>query len=122
MDDLLKELKDDLKKKILEEVIEELKTELLSDSKNEITEKLIYASIYKPIFARRVDAEDVLDKMYELFDVYGTVTLADLKDLSGIGTIYTDNIYGWTNLEGFDVKRVREGYAIICPAAERINK
>ena len=60
----------------------------------------------------RGEAEDVLDRMYELLDTYGLVRVADLYDLVGITGNYTDNKYGWTSLRGAEIVRVRDGYMI----------
>ena len=61
------------------------------------------------------EAEDVLDRMFELIDAYGMVTVADLYDLLGITGNYTDNKYGWTNLRSAEVIRVRDGYMLKLP-------
>lgn len=55
----------------------------------------------------KAEAEEVLDRMEELLDTYGMVTVADLCDLVGISCEYTDNKYGWTNLSNARVVRLR---------------
>ena len=69
------------------------------------------------ILENRGEAEDVLDRMYELLDTYGLVRVADLKDLVGITGSYTDNRYGWTSLRSAEIVRVRDGYMIKMPRA-----
>lgn len=61
------------------------------------------------------EAEEVLDRMDELIDTYGMVTVADLCDLVGISCEYTDNKYGWTNLRNARTVRVRDGYMLDLP-------
>lgn len=61
------------------------------------------------------EAEDVLERMDELLDTYGMVTVADLCDLVGISCEYTDNKYGWTNLRNARTVRVRDGYMLDLP-------
>ena len=73
------------------------------------------------VLATRGEAEDVLDRMCELLDVYKTVTVADLKDLVGITPIYTDNKYGWTNLSTAETVRIRDGYMLKLPRAIPID-
>ena len=63
----------------------------------------------------RGEAEEVLDRMGELIDLYGQVTVADLYDLVGVTGNYTDNKYGWTNIRNADVVRVRDGYLLKLP-------
>ena len=69
----------------------------------------------------RGEAEDVLDRMYELIDTYGLVRVADLYDLVGITGNYTDNKYGWMSLQNADIVRVRDGYMIKMPRAVPID-
>lgn len=69
------------------------------------------------ILESRGEAEEVLNKMDELLDVYGVVSVADLYDLVGVNGNYTDNKYGWTNLRSASVQRLREGYLLKLPKA-----
>lgn len=69
----------------------------------------------------RGEAEDVLDRMFELMDSYGLVRVADLYDLVGITGSFTDNKYGWTNLKDACVIRARDGYMIKLPRAIPID-
>lgn len=69
------------------------------------------------ILDTRKEAEEVLDRMDDLIDNYGMVSVADLYDLVGISGNYTDNKYGWTNLRNADVQRIRDGYLLKLPKA-----
>lgn len=69
------------------------------------------------ILDTRREAEEVLDRMQDLIDTYGMVSVADLYDLVGINGSYTDNKYGWTHLRSADVQRVRDGYLLKLPKA-----
>ena len=73
------------------------------------------------VLTRRGEAEDVLDRMFELIDTYGLVRVADLYDLVGITGNYTDNKYGWTNIQNADIVRVKGVYMIRLPRAITIN-
>lgn len=65
----------------------------------------------------RGEAEEVLMRMEELIENYKMASVADLYDLVGISGDYTDNKYGWMNLRGADVIRVRDGYLLKMPRA-----
>lgn len=55
----------------------------------------------------KAEAEEVLERMDELLDTYGMVSVADLCELVGISSEYTDNKYGWTSLRNAKVVRLR---------------
>lgn len=73
------------------------------------------------ILESRGEAEDVLSRMDELIDMYGTVSVADMYDLVGKSCNYTDNKYGWTNIRNAEPIRVRDGYMLKLPKALPIN-
>lgn len=73
------------------------------------------------VLTSRGEAQDVLDRMFELMDTYGLVRVADLYDLVGITGSYTDNKYGWTNIQSAEIVRVRDGYLIKMPRAMPID-
>lgn len=73
------------------------------------------------ILETRSEAEEVLNQLYEMLDQYQVVTIADLYDLVGVTRSYTDNKYGWTNLQGAEVVRVRDGFVIKLPRAYPID-
>lgn len=74
------------------------------------------------ILESRGEAEDVLMRMDELIDTYGTASVADLYDLVGKSCHYTDHKYGWTNLRNAEPVRVRDGYMLKLPKAGPINQ
>ena len=67
------------------------------------------------IFESRAEAEEVLDRMSEIIDTYGAVSVADLYDLVDVSGTYTDNNYGWDNLRNAEAVRVRDGYILKLP-------
>lgn len=73
------------------------------------------------ILDSRGEAEDVLDRMFEMLDMYGVVSVADLNDLVGITGQYTDNKYGWTSLRNADVVHGRDGYMLKLPRVMPID-
>jgi len=67
------------------------------------------------LLATRVEAETVVDRMYDLLREYEAVSIADLHSLVGWSSSYTDQKWGWTDLTGTDVRRVRDGYILVLP-------
>lgn len=54
-------------------------------------------------FTDKADAVEVLMKMREILETYPTVSVADLKELSGIKTASTDYNYGWIDISSAEV-------------------
>ncbi len=73
------------------------------------------------ILESRGEAEEVLDRMDELIQTYGMVSVMDLYDLVGITGQYTDNKYGWTNIRNAEPVRTRDGYMLKLPRAIPID-
>jgi hypothetical protein len=74
------------------------------------------------ILATRGEAEDVLDQMHELIDLYDQATVADLYSLVGIPGPYTDNTWGWYDLSNASVRHVRGGYMLVLPRTQAIEQ
>lgn len=72
-------------------------------------------SIDDVLLATRVEAETVLDRMYDLLREYEMVSVSDLYSLLGLSSTYIDQKWGWTNLQSSDIRRVRDGYILILP-------
>lgn len=66
-------------------------------------------------FRTRAEAEDIIERMYDILDTDGSVTVADFYSLSGIRSVYTDETYGWKNLRAVTVRKVRDDYIIVLP-------
>ena len=69
----------------------------------------------------RAEAEEVISRMYDLFETYQIVSLADYYDLVGATSEFTDNKWGWDNLKGIRILRVRDGYIIDLPKMIALN-
>ena len=67
------------------------------------------------ILDSRGEAEEVLSHLVDLTIDYGMASVADLYDLVGITSKFTDNNYGWNDLSGASVSRVRDGYLVNLP-------
>lgn len=73
------------------------------------------------ILGSKIDAEMVAEKLYETAEQYGCVRVADLNDLIGQTSQYTDHKWGWTDLSQMTVKRVREGFLLVLPEPEDLR-
>lgn len=73
------------------------------------------------IFDYKEDAEEVLDRMADLLDDYQMVTVGDLYDLIGQSSNYTDQKWGWYNLNTARVVRCRDGYSLRLPRTEELD-
>jgi len=73
------------------------------------------------ILSSRGEAEHVLDSLTNLVDEYGVATVSDLYDLVGITGNFTDDKWGWYDLRGSAISRIREGYLINLPQTQTIE-
>jgi hypothetical protein len=74
------------------------------------------------VLPTRGEAEKVLDTMVEVWREYGSVRVADLYDLVGITSEYTDNNFGWVDMRNADVSRVRSGYVLDLPKPVQLDR
>lgn len=61
------------------------------------------------VIQSRQEAEEVIDRMYDILSRYGTVTVANLNAMTGIPSGHTDNKWGWTALRGAKAVKLRDG-------------
>jgi hypothetical protein len=73
------------------------------------------------IIDTRVEATEVIDKLFDLITRYESASVADLYELVGVTGSYTDEKYGWTDLRGADVTRVHQGYLLDLPRPELLD-
>ena len=73
------------------------------------------------VLTSRVEAEEVITQMFEIVSRYGVVSIADLYELVGIQSTHTDNKWGWTNIRGAGVSRIREGYLLDLPEPQPLD-
>lgn len=73
------------------------------------------------LLATRVEAETVVDRMYDLLREYEVVSVSDLYSLIGWSSNYVDQKWGWRDLQGTSVQRVRDGYVLNLPKPESID-
>lgn len=74
------------------------------------------------ILGSRAEADEVLDRLEDLCDRYESATVANLYELVGLDSAYTDNKWGWTSMRNADVQRVRGGgYLLNMPRPEPLD-
>jgi hypothetical protein len=73
------------------------------------------------ILENRGEAEEVLAHLVDLTIDYQQATVADLYELVGINSDFTDNKYGWTDLRSASVQRVRSGYLLNLPKTQLLD-
>lgn len=67
------------------------------------------------VLESRVEAEEVIDQLFDLVSRYESATVADLYELVGLPSTHTDHKWGWADLRGAGVTRVRDGYLLDVP-------
>lgn len=73
------------------------------------------------VLETRAEAEEVLDRLFDIIDNYKVATVSDLYDLVGITGAFTDEKYGWDDLRGTKVVRSRNGYLVDLPRPVAID-
>jgi hypothetical protein len=63
----------------------------------------------------RIEAEEVVNSMFNHLNKYEQVSLATLYDFVGIQWNYIDQKWGWVDLAGTDIRRTRDGYLLKFP-------
>ena len=58
------------------------------------------------IFNTRKEVMEVIGKLNEIVDEYGSASVADLYNLSGIVDSVKDNAYGWTDVSSAKVSMI----------------
>lgn len=90
-----------------------------------VTYQRVASSFDDIILETRGEAELVLDTLREFIDRYGQVTVRDFLDsvgMSGAGyTNYTQENFGWKDLNEAYVARVREGYLLVMPRVIQLS-
>ena len=73
------------------------------------------------VLDQRAEAEEVIDRLYDVVSRYESATVADLYDLVGLPSTHTDHKWGWTDLRGAGVSRIRDGYLLDLPDPEPLD-
>lgn len=70
----------------------------------------------------RDDAQLILDYLFDIMRKYGIVTVANLNSALNQTGPYTDQYWGWTDLDKATYRRVADGYEVIFPSAEDLRQ
>lgn len=89
----------------------------LSQRRSEVREQTLPQYVY----GNQAEPERILDTMKELIDRREYVTVADYRELSGYDSNYVDVSWGWVNLMGSQIIKMREGWTIDMPNPVRLN-
>lgn len=73
------------------------------------------------VFETRVDAERVLSDLRHIIAQTGMVTVGELYGMVRMQATYTDERYGWNNLDNASVVRVRYGFVIKLPRPMEVD-
>lgn len=74
------------------------------------------------IIPSRREAEEVIDRMFEILSRYGSVEVAHLYEMTGIQSTHTDHKWGWTDLRGAKAVRLSQGgFLLHLPEPEAFN-
>lgn len=73
------------------------------------------------ILPTRPEAEEVIDRLFDLVSRYEVATVSDLYSLVGVTGEYTDEKWGWDDIRGAAVSRVREGYLLDLPKPKALD-
>lgn len=69
----------------------------------------------------RIEADEVIAKLNHLIAQYGQATVADLFDLVGVTGEYTDERFGWVNMQGARPHKTRDGYLLDLPRPVQLD-
>lgn len=73
------------------------------------------------VFDTRGDAVDVIEFIAEQIEEYGQISVADLMSSVGIQPRYTDERWGWTTTDAFEIRQIREGWLVSSDRPEPIK-
>lgn len=73
------------------------------------------------ILATRAEAQEVLDSLFTLTSDYDVATVADLYEMVGQTGTFTDEKWGWFDMRGSSVTRIKGGYLLNLPRPEHID-
>ena len=66
-----------------------------------------------PTYDTAEDANKVLARIFDFFDTYGMMSVADLYEITGVGCgVYEDTTRGWCSKNAFGVYKIDKGFII----------
>lgn len=92
------------------------------EPRREMTRKARAAHDFDEIILEsRAEAEEVLDNLYSLVSDYDVATVGDLYELVDQPSSFTDEKWGWVDLRGANITRVRGGFLLDLPKPDYID-
>lgn len=73
------------------------------------------------VFDTKSDATEVIEYLAETIERYGQISVAALYSSVGIQPKYTDERWGWTTLDAFELRSSRDGWIIVSDSPEPIK-
>ena len=73
------------------------------------------------ILDTRHEAQEVIDQLFSLVSEYDVATVADLYEMVGQTGDFIDEKWGWVDMRGAGVTRVKGGYLLDLPRPEPID-
>ena len=73
------------------------------------------------VFDTRGEAVDVIEYVAEQIEEYGQVSVADLMSSVGVQPRYTDERWGWTTTDAFELRQIREGWLVSADRPEPLK-
>lgn len=72
------------------------------------------------ILDSRAEAEEVIDQLFELVSKYEMATVSDLYEMVGVKADFPDEKWGWTDIRGAGITRIRNGWLLDLPRPEHL--
>lgn len=69
----------------------------------------------------RTEAEEVIDRLFDVVSRHEFASVADLYELVGLVSTHIDHKWGWSDLTGAGVTRMRGGYLLDLPEPEPLD-
>lgn len=73
------------------------------------------------ILETRVEAQEILDRLFDWLERYDQVSVAELYEMVGISSNFVDRKWGWTDLHNAGVSRAGRGYLLNLPRPEPLD-
>lgn len=73
------------------------------------------------VFDTETEAAKTLANAQAILDKWGSVTVADVYDMTDVMACYLDGVYGWTDLRKAEIVKNTNGYVLRMPESRKIN-
>lgn len=74
------------------------------------------------VLTSRTEAERVIDRLFDIVGRYQAASVADLYAMVGLESTHTDHKWGWTDMQGAGVTRLRnQGFLLDLPDPEPLD-